>query len=97
MLSNKTYDVLKWIALYLLPALGTLYFALAAIIHRFHYLKYALGVLLVFIGSKVFVADLFGLAKFPASVSLGVTFAILAAGVGWSLWKTRGEGAPDTH
>ena len=24
MLSNKTYDVLKWIALYLLPALGTL-------------------------------------------------------------------------
>lgn len=69
--------------------LRALYFALAAIIHRFHYLKYALGVLLVFIGSKVFVADLFGLAKFPASVSLGVTFAILAAGVGWSLWKTR--------
>ena len=27
--SNKTYDVLKWIALYLLPALGTLYFALS--------------------------------------------------------------------
>ena len=69
--------------------LRALYFALAAIIHRFHYLKYALGVLLVFIGSKVFVADLFGLAKFPASVSLGVTFAILGAGVGWSLWKTR--------
>ena len=31
MLSNKTYDVLKWIAQYLLPALGTLYFALAGI------------------------------------------------------------------
>lgn len=31
MLSNKVYDVLKWIALYLLPALGTLYFALAGI------------------------------------------------------------------
>ena len=31
MLSNKTYDVLKWIAMYLLPALGTLYFALAGI------------------------------------------------------------------
>lgn len=30
-LSNKLYDVLKWIALYLLPALGTLYFALAGI------------------------------------------------------------------
>ena len=30
-LSNETYDVLKWIAMYLLPALGTLYFALAGI------------------------------------------------------------------
>ena len=30
-LSNKAYDVLKWIALYLLPGLGTLYFALAGI------------------------------------------------------------------
>lgn len=31
MLSNKTYDLLKWIAQLLLPALGTLYFALAGI------------------------------------------------------------------
>ena len=30
-MSNKVYDVLKWIAMYLLPALGTLYFALSAI------------------------------------------------------------------
>lgn len=30
-LSNKTYDVLKWIAQYVLPAAGTLYFALAGI------------------------------------------------------------------
>lgn len=30
-MTNKTYDVLKWIAQYLLPALGTLYFALASI------------------------------------------------------------------
>lgn len=30
-LSNKTYDILKWIAQYLLPAAGTLYFALAQI------------------------------------------------------------------
>ena len=31
MLSNKVYDVLKWIALILLPATGTLYFALSGI------------------------------------------------------------------
>lgn len=30
-MSNKVYDVLKWIAQFLLPALGTLYFALASI------------------------------------------------------------------
>lgn len=30
-ISNKTYDVLKWIAQYALPALGTLYFALSSI------------------------------------------------------------------
>lgn len=31
MISNKTYDILKWIAQYGLPAIGTLYFALAGI------------------------------------------------------------------
>ena len=30
-MSNKVYDVLKWIAMYFLPALGTLYFALSGI------------------------------------------------------------------
>ncbi len=30
-LTNAQYDVIKWIAQYLLPALGTLYFALASI------------------------------------------------------------------
>lgn len=30
-MSNKVYDVLKWIAMYLLPAIGTLYFALASV------------------------------------------------------------------
>lgn len=30
-MSNKVYDILKWIALLLLPALGTLYFALSGI------------------------------------------------------------------
>jgi tellurite resistance protein TerC len=71
--------------------LRALYFALAAVLHRFHYLKYALAILLVFIGSKIFVADLAGWEKFPASWSLGITFAILAAGVIFSLWKSRNE------
>jgi tellurite resistance protein TerC len=71
--------------------LRALYFALAATLHRFAYLKQALAILLVFIGSKIFVADLLGWEKFPADWSLGITFAILAAGVAWSLWRTRRE------
>jgi tellurite resistance protein TerC len=73
--------------------LRALYFALAAVLHRFAYLKQALAVLLVFIGSKIFVADLLGWEKFPAEWSLGITFAILAAGVFYSLWRTRKDGS----
>ena len=75
--------------------LRALYFAIAAMVHRFYYLKYALSVLLVFIGSKIFVADALGIAKIPPVVSLSVTFAILAAGVGYSLWRTGGRAEPD--
>lgn len=72
--------------------LRALYFALAAMINRFAYLKYALAAVLVFIGGKIFVADfLLGGAKFPPAISLGVTFALIASGVAYSLWKTRGE------
>lgn len=73
--------------------LRALYFALAAMVDRFHYLKYALAVLLIFIGSKIFIADfVIGADKFPPVLSLGITFVILATGVFYSLWKTRGEG-----
>ena len=70
--------------------LRALYFALAAILHRFTYLKYALSALLIFIGSKIFIADMMGWEKFPAAMSLGVTLGLLAAGVAVSLYKTRG-------
>ena len=74
--------------------LRALYFALAAMVHRFHYLKYALALVLVFIGSKIFVSDfVMGGAKFPPLASLAVTFALILGGIFWSLWKTR-ENAP---
>ena len=71
--------------------LRALFFALSAILHRFAYLKYALSILLIFIGSKIFIADLLGWEKFPPAWSLGITFAILAAGVLVSLVKTKPE------
>ncbi len=70
--------------------LRALYFALAAILHRFKYLKPALAVLLVFIGSKIFIADGLGWQKFPAALSLGITLGLILCGILVSLYKTRG-------
>jgi tellurite resistance protein TerC len=69
--------------------LRALYFALAAMIHRFRYLKYALALVLVFIGCKIFAVNIFG--KMPAWISLGTTFGLIAGGVLYSLWRTRAE------
>jgi tellurite resistance protein TerC len=69
--------------------LRALYFALAAMIHRFKYLKYALALVLVFIGSKIFLVGIVG--KLPASVSLGVTLGLIVGGVVYSMWKTRSQ------
>jgi tellurite resistance protein TerC len=69
--------------------LRALYFALAAIIHRFHYLKYALALVLVFIGSKIFLGDFVFGGKVPPLLSLAVTLGLLAAGILYSLWRTR--------
>ncbi len=65
--------------------LRALYFALENAVHRFHYLKVALALVLVFIGFKIFAGDLFFGGKFPAPWSLGITISLLAGGVIFSL------------
>ena len=73
--------------------LRALYFALAAMVHRFEYLKYALALVLIFIGSKIFIADfVMGGDKFPPVLRLGITAALIAGGIFYSLYKTRGQG-----
>lgn len=69
--------------------LRALYFALAAMMHRFVYLKYALSAVLIFIGGKIFWNQLVG--KMDPSISLAVTLSILAAGIIFSLFRTRKE------
>ncbi|PWC36267.1 TerC family protein [Azospirillum sp. TSO35-2] len=69
--------------------LRALYFALAAMVHRFHYLKYALALVLVFIGAKIFYTQL--VAKPDPLITLGVTLGLIAGGVVVSLWKTSRE------
>jgi tellurite resistance protein TerC len=72
--------------------LRALYFALAAMIHRFKYLKYALALVLVFIGTKIFLVGIIG--KIPPVFSLSITFGLIAGGVIVSLWKTRNDAPP---
>ena len=71
--------------------LRALYFALAAMVHRFHYLKYALSLVLIVIGAKIFLGDWLFDGKVPAMLSLTITTGILAGGIVFSLWKTREE------
>ncbi|MCF3933692.1 TerC family protein [Acuticoccus sp. M5D2P5] len=73
--------------------LRALYFSLAALLHRFTYLSHALAIVLVFIGSKIFVADALGLTKIPPAWSLSITLGILAGGIILSLVK----GTPDVE
>jgi tellurite resistance protein TerC len=51
-------------------------------------LKYALAAVLIFIGCKIFYTQLWG--KLDPWISLSVTFGLLAAGIAYSLYKTRG-------
>lgn len=75
--------------------LRALYFMLAALIDRFEHLKYALATLLIFIGSKLFIADAMGWQKFPPNLSLGITFGILGIGIVYSLLQPAKQKAPD--
>jgi tellurite resistance protein TerC len=65
--------------------LRALFFLLAGVMHKFRYLKYGLGVVLIFVGLKmVWLNEAFG-GKFPVGLSLGIIGAILAVSVAASL------------
>ncbi len=69
--------------------LRSLYFALAAAIHRFKYLQTSLAIILTLVGMKIFLVPVG--VKIDTALSLFVTVAILAGGVLYSLWKTRND------
>ena len=62
--------------------LRAMYFLLAAVAAKFHLLSYGLAVVLMFIGTKMLLIDVY---KIPVLVSLGVVVAILAVTMVWSL------------
>ncbi|WP_103352385.1 TerC family protein [Amycolatopsis sp. CA-128772] len=66
--------------------LRAMYFLLADVMHRFVYLKLGLAMVLVWVGVKMLLLDVW---KIPTALSLGVVGAILAAAVAASLIRTR--------
>jgi tellurite resistance protein TerC len=72
--------------------LRALYFILADVIDRFQYLKIGLSVVLVFVGVKMLLADLY---KIPIAASLGIIVLVLGASVAASfLWGQTHEEVP---
>jgi len=69
--------------------LRALYFALAGIIHRFHYLKYGLSLVLVLVGVKMIVNAWFGGKVISTELALAATAGIIALSVLISVLKTR--------
>jgi tellurite resistance protein TerC len=73
--------------------LRALYFLLADVIHRFHYLKLGLSMVLVFVGVKMLLSDVFPM---PIGISLAVVLSVLGCSVAASLlWPRRDAAAPE--
>lgn len=66
--------------------LRSLYFLLAGVVDKFHYLKLGLSVVLVFVGIKMVIVDLY---KIPIGLSLGVIATILTTSIVASLIRSR--------
>jgi tellurite resistance protein TerC len=66
--------------------LRSLYFLLAGVVDKFYYLKLGLAVVLVFVGTKMVLVDLY---KIPVALSLGVIASILAISVVASLIRAN--------
>src|SRR5512141_1137405 len=73
----------------------SLYFALAGVMGKFHYLKVGLGVVLAFVGVKMILAHT--AYKIPTLLSLGVVVMILAASVVVSLLRAKKATHTLTH
>jgi tellurite resistance protein TerC len=66
--------------------LRSLYFALAGIMPLFHYLKYGLSIVLMFVGIKMLIAEYY---KIPTGIALGVVLVVLVIAVIASIIRNR--------
>jgi tellurite resistance protein TerC len=65
--------------------LRNLYFLLAEAVDLFHFLKYGLGIVLMFVGLKMTILNKLWGGHFPISISLGFILTVLAIAIGASL------------
>jgi tellurite resistance protein TerC len=73
--------------------LRNLFFLLANAVDKFHFLKYGLGVVLIFVGLKMAVLNrLFG-GHFPISLSLGIIVGVIGISIALSLLLPKKESA----
>ena len=68
--------------------LRAMYFLLADLMHRFVYLKVGLAAVLVFVGVKMLLLDVY---KIPIALSLSVIGALVVGSIAASLWRTKSE------
>ena len=74
-----------------LLGLSALYFVLAGMMARFRYLNVGLAIILVFVGAKMLLVDVYAI---PVYLSLAVIVGVLGATVGVSLFASRSAAAP---
>lgn len=72
--------------------LRALYFALAAIVPRFIYLKYALSLVLIVVGGKMIANYFYGEKFIPTEWALTITAVLIGGSIALSLLRTRGAG-----
>ena len=74
--------------------LRSLYFALAGVVHRFHYLKYGLSLVLMVVGTKMIVNGVFGGKVIPTWLALAITALLVGGSIVLSLLRPRPEPRP---
>lgn len=72
--------------------LRALYFLLAGAMHRFTYLRYGLAAILVFVGAKMLLTDLY---KIPIWISLSVIIALIGGAIAASWWRQAPATTPE--
>jgi tellurite resistance protein TerC len=83
--TNDTF-ILYTSNVFAILGLRSLYFLLAGVMDKFYYLKLGLSVVLVFVGTKMMMVDIY---KIPVGLSLGVISIVLTISIAASLWRAK--------